>query len=356
MMRSVLTAGVLLGLCATPATYAGDDELTIGDEAPKIEISHWLKGEQFEEFENDQVYVMEFWATWCGPCIASMPHISELQEKYADYDVTFVGVSDEPLPTVVSFLFKEHKGDGKIHNDRTQYTLTTDPDKSVYKSYMTAAGQRGIPTAFIVGKDQHIEWIGHPMSIDEPLDAVVRDSWDRDAFKVKFEKKMAAAKAERKAHDQIRKAMVDGDHAEAIRLMDDFLEEQPDNIGLKQQKFTMLLVQMDKPAEAYEYADQVITEHWDEAMLLNQIAWFIVDDPQVKTRDFKIAMRAAKRASELTENKDGAILDTVARVYYESGDLDAAIKWQRKAVKYAEGTPMEADLRKALQKYEKEAG
>ena len=123
--------------------------LTIGDKAPAIDIAHWIKGEKVKEFEADKVYVVEFWATWCGPCIASMPHLSELQEKYADYDVKFISVSDEDLQTVVSFLFKENKKDGLIHNDRTNYTLTADPDKSVMTDYFRAPGN-GIQSAGIV--------------------------------------------------------------------------------------------------------------------------------------------------------------------------------------------------------------
>ncbi len=48
---------------------------------------------------------------------------------------------------------------------------------------MEAANQEGIPTSFIVGKSGVIEWIGHPMELDGPLEAVVNDTWDREAFK-----------------------------------------------------------------------------------------------------------------------------------------------------------------------------
>ena len=37
------------------------------------------------------MYVVEFWATWCGPCIVMMPHMSHLQQEYRDKGVTFIG-------------------------------------------------------------------------------------------------------------------------------------------------------------------------------------------------------------------------------------------------------------------------
>ncbi len=115
-MQRLIVFAAALALCAGSTAYAQDyaptedaqdadaKKLTIGDTAPPIDIAHWIKGDKIEEFESGKVYVMEFWATWCGPCRASMPHLSKLQEQYTDYDVTFIGVSDEDLQTVVSFL------------------------------------------------------------------------------------------------------------------------------------------------------------------------------------------------------------------------------------------------------------
>ncbi len=64
-----------------------------------------------------------------------------------------------------------------------------------------------------------------------------------------------------------------------------------------------------------------------------------------------LALRAAKRASELTNESDASILDTVARVYYEAGHLDEAIAWQKKAV------AADTDIRETavtLEQYEQE--
>ena len=63
----------------------------------------------------------------------------------------------------------------------------------------------------------------------------------------------------------------------------------------------------------------------------------------------QLALRAAERASEVREGQDAAILDTVARVHFELGNLDQAIQWQRRAI---EQDPRDdAQLRQALEKY-----
>ena len=66
-------------------------------------------------------------------------------------------------------------------------------------------------------------------------------------------------------------------------------------------------------------------------------------------------MKAAVRANELTESKDAAILDTLARVHYEKGDMAEAIRFQSMAVKNAGDDPLSGQIRDALEKYKKES-
>src|ERR1051326_1417135 len=82
-------AVALLCLVLVKAATAG--ELAMGDPAPKITVAKFVKGEPVTKFDKGKLYVVEFWATWCGPCRTSIPHLTELQKKYKD--VTFIGVS-----------------------------------------------------------------------------------------------------------------------------------------------------------------------------------------------------------------------------------------------------------------------
>ncbi|NND96182.1 MAG: TlpA family protein disulfide reductase [Pirellulaceae bacterium] len=180
---------------ATHSPATAEQELSIGSSAPALDIEHWIQdGNGFfkpvKKFKKGNVYVVEFWATWCGPCIMSMPHLAELQNKYRGRGVQIISVSDETVDEVKDLMGQEHPQVEKTFGDITAaYSLTTDPDRSVHTDYMEASNQQGIPTSFIVGKTSQIEWIGHPMEMDEPLEAVVTDSWDREKFRKTYEAK-----------------------------------------------------------------------------------------------------------------------------------------------------------------------
>lgn len=322
--------------------------LTIGDTAPALDVAHWLKGDEIGEFEENGIYVIEFWATWCKYCHGAFHTLSRIQETYEPYDVTVVGVSDEKLQTVFGFLADPQ------WNAMTSYTIATDPDLSTQKNYMEAAAIGEIPTAFLIGRDGRVEWIGHPRQLETPLRKVIDGEWDRAAFKQKFEESMTASRARYTRMRALKGAYHRKDWDALLRLFDEAIAADPDPSGMKAQRFLLMIGEMDRAREGYAYGRSLLRDFWDDARWLNVLAWYVVDHETVRDRDLPLAMKAADRAAKLSEYADARILDTLARVYFEFGELDAALSWQRQAVEHLDPEdPLAEPIKAALTRYEK---
>ena len=64
-----------------------------GKPAPKLTLKGWINSKPLTlENLKGKIIVLDFWATWCGPCLAAIPHTNEMMEHYADKGVVFIGV------------------------------------------------------------------------------------------------------------------------------------------------------------------------------------------------------------------------------------------------------------------------
>lgn len=253
--RSPLLLALAVGLLSLAAgSPSAAAELTIGSPAPPLEIEHWFhEKEPITTFDPDKVYVVEFWATWCGPCIGSIPHLSELQARNED-DLVVIGVSNEDVATIEKFL--ERENDGKTFDEITSgYWLTTDPDGSTSDAYMRAAGQGGIPTAFIVGKTGEIEWIGHPMRIDRPIAQILAGEWDREAYA----REMAEEQMVQRKFQAIARKIQSNDYSEALAMVDELLGE----VKSEDIKRGLASAREQIARDAEEYAAQAATRGMD---------------------------------------------------------------------------------------------
>ncbi|MEN9359477.1 MAG: Protein fixW [Verrucomicrobiota bacterium] len=133
--------------------------LKIGSPAPAIKFSKFYKGAPIDKIDPAQVYLVECWATWCPPCLASIPHLSEIAKK-TEGKVTVLGVNVwERLEAAKVQEFVDRQG------DKMGYRVASDSDGHFAKHWLAASDEEGIPCAFLVVQGK-IAWIGLPADLD----------------------------------------------------------------------------------------------------------------------------------------------------------------------------------------------
>ncbi|MEK9948851.1 MAG: TlpA disulfide reductase family protein [Verrucomicrobiales bacterium] len=99
-----LLIGMILGAPQRSALQAAENDTQIGKRAPEWELVNLEAGKTHSNQFKGKVQVLNFWATWCPPCRAEIPHFKELAETYKDRNVVFVGISlDQSLGPVKRF-------------------------------------------------------------------------------------------------------------------------------------------------------------------------------------------------------------------------------------------------------------
>ena len=357
MKRSICGSLALVWFLVASALGADQTLLSVGSVAPELNVQHWFpradgKTQKVSKFEPGKVYVVEFWATWCGPCVQGMPHLAQLQREYAEKGVQIIGVSSEDVDTVNRFLqqgvpqraepnTKEKSAGPQTYAQLTSaYSLSCDPDESTEKSYMQAAYQSTIPKAFIVGKDGKIEWIGHPGEMDDVLRKVVADDWDRTEFGKTF---LAGQHAEL-ARAQLNEALHHRDFAKAIELIDKRLksaEEPQEQLELRLTKVQVSLAQ-NNIAEATSRLQECFAFTGGRVDMVDLICWHVYEQSEQRKQDLTSLLKVSLTEGEkaLTTAKDDALaslLDTVGHVAYKLGDRAKAIQLVTQATQLAVG-------------------
>ncbi|MHC4811217.1 MAG: TlpA family protein disulfide reductase [Planctomycetota bacterium] len=151
-----------LGYPAWSGRVVGARDLR-GRPGPSVVVDSWLGDPPPLE---DRVVVVDFWATWCGPCVASIPHMNELAERFGDR-ASFVAVSNEGAEQFRVGLERIGRG-----VEDFGASLALDPVGRM----AGAAGLQGIPHLLVMSRDGIVRWQGHPRDLDEDLLGAIIDA------------------------------------------------------------------------------------------------------------------------------------------------------------------------------------
>lgn len=341
--------------------------LELGKIAPELEVSQWVKNGSayIGAGKKNKIFVIQFWATWCPPCVSIIPYLSNIQRKYKAEDVEVVAITKEDAETVIKFVKQQ---------TRMDYHVAIDKKGKTNELYM--AGIDSLPTAFVIDKKGIVVWRGHPMELDKVLPQVIAGTFDHLAYqkldglqeKFKLAMQMRQIDEATKLADQILfinpnnwpvmqfRLMVfkqRGQHTAAIAFLQSLIRKFPGNESAYFIKLGLL--RQEDPKKIKTCAEEILNKFSENPAIMNRLAWDLLENSNFGNQPLRLALTAAQKGFKMTHPKDKPALaansDTLARCYYSIGRIDKAIEFQNQALTLAKGTETEKMLKKTLNFY-----
>ena len=315
-MQSAPATSVLLFLALLVPANAEEVHPKVGDAAPELSVSEWIKGEPISRFERGQVYVVEFWATWCGPCILAMPHLSEVSRQYMDKSVTVIAVDvmEEDLDTARALI----ETMGLAVENRVAIDKNTTGEKAGVMAKAWLGEKRAIPRCVIVDRDTKIAWIGHPMRVDGPLHAVVAGTYDAakqegiDRTFEELDRELGAAKGDKQWQ-------------KVLEILDKMHVADPFSTPLNYTTRIQAFIGQGDYESANQFVKRVVGESTD-LRLMGQLVGQILSSPDKSKLDMNLVLETARKASRNGESDDPVALSAFARALQAKGENAASIR------------------------------
>ncbi len=309
---------------------------SLGDLAPELKISEWLKGKAIDSLKRGTIYIIDFWAPYCKPCIDAMPLHSKLAKKYKE-NVVFMGIYVYPHKY---FSLERTKVFIDSLGKKVRYPLAVQKDKDMEVEWLEAFDAEGIPNTFIIDKEGKIAWIGYPTELPQVLAKVIDNTWDINKANTKrlYEKSMDDMDYE--ADLQLIEFRQNGYQCDfygqpdsALHIIDEIVKKNPELKYAHRIAFNTFsaLLKTDMK-QAYDYAKNATSP-------TNPMgpAYFAViggiktytDKLSITPEIFRLGADAMKAYSE----ESPKTFMTIAEWYWRAGDKPKAIQYQKKATK-----------------------
>ncbi len=332
---------VLIAFLFSISLNAQGNILSVGDKMPEFKYSKWIKGTPINKFDDGKIYIFEFWATWCGPCKAAMPHLSNLAKKYKD-KIEVIGVNiwegshdsnkqpyDSYLPKINRFV--ESMGDNMAYN-----VVVDNNEEFLGNNWMKAAGQGGIPCSFII-REGTILWIGHPIRLDSLIQGILDNKYDLAAER---QRRIKAREAEAngpaaelgKIQAAMEQAVKEKQYSKAIAILDAGIEKLPSDAASSLNFFKF----------------ETLINHFSEKEAMSFVIKWQATNPGYKGSVGVLIARtqglskesylyAVKLLAELVDNPQPAFFmyNEIATAYVNMDNYKDAVEVQEKAISAA---------------------
>lgn len=186
---------VFLVLAVPPAGAAGLDRAKVGalpgDPAPPIHGGAWLRGTPVEKYEPGRLYVVDLWATWCAPCLATMPLLRRYEARFPDR-VTVVAMNVwEMSPDRVRQLLATRADSIPTHVVADSVPAGKQANEGLHAAaFMGVSDWISIPRTYLIDGEGRVAWVGTPHELEQPLAQVMAGTWDRDAHAREYARDM----------------------------------------------------------------------------------------------------------------------------------------------------------------------
>lgn len=352
--------------------------LGVGDPAPPLRTGAWIQGEPVAKFAGGQAYLVEFWATWCGPCRVAIPRLNEIATRFNDRGLVVIGQNayEEDDSAVAPFV--ESMGDTMTYPVALDDKRTS-PDGAMAETWLEAAGRDGIPCSFLVDKQGRIAWVGHPMDLnDTVIEQVLAGTFDiaraatldaeqaagKTTFKsrrdAQAEKAVKEVNADGARFIEISERVDDGlaagelDHV--ARAVNDVLRTaflaDPTSMGLRCKfdviRLFVMLERGDREAAADWAAKDCDARQEAPALAY---AWLLTTGDQPSPRCLQSARRLAERVAKAADGESVPTLVTLARIAFIRGDQPGAVELQQRAASLVGDQPTGQAVQATLVKY-----
>lgn len=163
-MRIIISA-ILLIVCFSTKTEAQNlikaQNKMIGETIEKIEFTDYIENLPTDIEFDTKFKVLEFWATWCKPCLKAVPHLNELNSKFKDENnLVFLSITYET----------PEKTQATLEKIKFETIVVSDQNKEIHKALrIEHEGTMVLPRTVLIDDTNKIVWYGTPNELNQRM-------------------------------------------------------------------------------------------------------------------------------------------------------------------------------------------